>query len=245
MGAQLNIKSDEAYELATKIAQRDGVSLTRAVLDALRARQWDLTKEERFEEVMGSGDCGAAVSEDLGVRYRQGTLRRRNAAEVIVDSSAIVAMLKGEPEAASLVAALLRADETVISAANYLEAGIVIDGERDVAISARLDRLARSNIEVVAVTPSQARLARQAYRDFGKGSGHPAKLNFGDCFAYGGRAGGAVAVQGRQFYPHRDRASVTAGVQAIFGPGTNLADAADEVLRLLGHNKPPVEEAVE
>ena len=104
---------------------------------------------------------------------------------MIVDSSAIVAMLKGEPEAASFVAALLGSDETVISAANYLEAGIVIDGERDVAISARLDRLlARSNIEVVSVTPSQARLARQAYRDFGKGSGHPAKLNFGDCFAY-------------------------------------------------------------
>lgn len=104
---------------------------------------------------------------------------------MIVDSSAIVAMLKGEPEAASFVAALLRSAETVISAANYLEAGIVIDGERDAAISARLDRLlARSNIEVVAVTPSQARLARQAYRDFGKGSGHPAKLNFGDCFAY-------------------------------------------------------------
>ena len=104
---------------------------------------------------------------------------------MIVDSSAIVAMLKGEPEAASFVAALLRSAETVISAANYLEAGIVIDGERDAAISARLDRLlSRSNIEVVAVTPSQARLARQAYRDFGKGSGHPAKLNFGDCFAY-------------------------------------------------------------
>lgn len=104
---------------------------------------------------------------------------------MIVDSSAIVAMLKGEPEAASFVAALLRSDETVISAANYLEAGIVIDGQRDAAISARLDRLlARSSIEVVAVTPSQARLARQAYRDFGKGSGHPAKLNFGDCFTY-------------------------------------------------------------
>lgn len=52
MGAQLNIKSDEAYELATKIARREGVSLTQAVLDALRARQWDLTKEERFKEVM-------------------------------------------------------------------------------------------------------------------------------------------------------------------------------------------------
>ena len=94
-------------------------------------------------------------------------------------------MLRGEPEAASFVAAILRSPTSVISAGNYLEAGIVIDGDRDASISARLDRLlTRSNIEVVAVTPSQARLARQAYRDFGKGSGHPAKLNFGDCFAY-------------------------------------------------------------
>ena len=40
------------------------------------------------------------------------------------------------------------------------------------------------SVEIAPVTPSQAKLARQAYRDFGKGSGHPAKLNFGDCFAY-------------------------------------------------------------
>ena len=104
---------------------------------------------------------------------------------MIVDSSAVVAMLRGEPETASFVAAILRSPTSGISAGNYLEAGIVIDGDRDASISARLDRLlTRSNIEVVAVTPSQARLARQAYRDFGKGSGHPAKLNFGDCFAY-------------------------------------------------------------
>ena len=52
MGAQMNIKSDEAYELATEIARREGVSRTQAVLDALRARQRELTKEERFEEIM-------------------------------------------------------------------------------------------------------------------------------------------------------------------------------------------------
>ena len=52
-------------------------------------------------------------------------------------------------------------------------------------LSARLDTtLTKLGIEIVPVTAEQARLARQAYRDFGKGSGHPAKLNFGDCFAY-------------------------------------------------------------
>ncbi len=82
-------------------------------------------------------------------------------------------------------AALVDADRAVISAANYLEAAIVIDGERNSRASANFDALfARYAVEIVPVTPSQARLARQAYRDFGKGSGHPAKLNFGDCFAY-------------------------------------------------------------
>jgi ribonuclease VapC len=72
-----------------------------------------------------------------------------------------------------------------LSAANYLEAGIVIDHERNPALSAKLDAvIAELGIEVVSVTPGQARIARQAYRDFGKGSGHKAQLNFGDCFAY-------------------------------------------------------------
>ena len=72
-----------------------------------------------------------------------------------------------------------------MSAANYLETGIVIDSERDAVASARLDIIINQLAIVISpVTASQAKLARQAYRDFGKGSGHPAKLNFGDCFAY-------------------------------------------------------------
>ena len=72
-----------------------------------------------------------------------------------------------------------------MSAANYLEAGIVVDANRNPLLSRRLDDLiAQTEIEVEAVTPQQADIARAAYRDFGKGSGHPAGLNFGDCFAY-------------------------------------------------------------
>ena len=52
MGAQMNIKSDEAYALASEIARREGVSLTQAVVDALRARQRFLTKDERLAEAM-------------------------------------------------------------------------------------------------------------------------------------------------------------------------------------------------
>jgi len=104
---------------------------------------------------------------------------------MIVDSSAIIAMLRAEPEAEAYAASILDDDETLISAANYLESAIVIDRDRDGVISARLDALLQQlGIEVTPVTASQARLARQAYRDFGRGSGHPAKLNFGDCFAY-------------------------------------------------------------
>ena len=104
---------------------------------------------------------------------------------MIVDTSAIVAILREEPEARYFSTKLYMERPTRISAANYLEAGVVIDGGRDAVASARLDIvLDRLSVEIVPVTLSHAKLARQAYRDFGKGSGHPAKLNFGDCFAY-------------------------------------------------------------
>jgi ribonuclease VapC len=104
---------------------------------------------------------------------------------MIIDSSVIVAILRREPEADQFNAAIASDYEPVMSAGNYLEAGIVIDADRDVILSNQMDMLmAELAIEIVPVTPVQAKIARQAYRDFGKGSGHPAKLNFGDCFAY-------------------------------------------------------------
>lgn len=72
-----------------------------------------------------------------------------------------------------------------MSAANALEAAIVIDAERDPIVSRELDGVRRDlDIAIVPVTAQHVEIARQAYRDFGRGSGHPAKLNFGDCFAY-------------------------------------------------------------
>jgi ribonuclease VapC len=104
---------------------------------------------------------------------------------MIIDTSAIVAMLWTEPEAEAVANAIYSAGGAKLSAANYLEAGIVIDRDKDPVMSASLDNLMRDlEINIAPVTPSQAKLARQAYRDFGKGSGHPAQLNFGDCFAY-------------------------------------------------------------
>lgn len=104
---------------------------------------------------------------------------------MIVDTSALIAIIKLEPEAADIAAALSRADSVRISAASYVEAGIIADRMSDPAIARKLDDLLRiHDVEIVEVTASQANRARQAYRDYGKGGGHPAQLNFGDCFSY-------------------------------------------------------------
>ena len=72
-----------------------------------------------------------------------------------------------------------------MSAATYLEAAIVIDGRRDPVLSRRYDELLTGlQVEIVDVTAAQARRAREAYRDYGRGSSSPARLNFGDCFSY-------------------------------------------------------------
>jgi len=104
---------------------------------------------------------------------------------MIVDSSALIAILRDEPEAHSFAKAIASAKIRRISAVNYVEAAAVIDGSRDPIASRRFDDLLRvAELLIEAVTESQARIAREAYRDFGKGSGHPAALNLGDCFAY-------------------------------------------------------------
>jgi len=104
---------------------------------------------------------------------------------VILDTSALIAILRDEPEAAACARAIEAASRRLVSAANFLEAAIVIDGSRDPVASRRFDDLLReAQLVIEPVTESQARIAREAYRDFGRGSGHPARLNFGDCFAY-------------------------------------------------------------
>jgi ribonuclease VapC len=105
---------------------------------------------------------------------------------MIVDTSALVALLRGEDDAPRFARALAaRGEPKRISAASFLETAIVIDGSRDAIASRRFDEVvAKSKLSIEPVTAEQAAIARAAYRDFGKGSGHPAQLNFGDCFAY-------------------------------------------------------------
>jgi ribonuclease VapC len=104
---------------------------------------------------------------------------------MIVDASAVIAILRQEPEAQAFARAIAGAATRRISAVNYVEAAAVIDGSRDPIASRRFDDLFRAaQLLIEPVTEAQARTAREAYRDFGKGSGHPARLNLGDCFAY-------------------------------------------------------------
>jgi ribonuclease VapC len=104
---------------------------------------------------------------------------------MIIDTSAIVAILRDEPEAMSYAEAIAGARSRRVSAVNYVEAAAVIDGSRNPIASRRFDELFRdAGLRIEPVTEAQARIAREAYRDFGKGSGHAAGLNFGDCFAY-------------------------------------------------------------
>ncbi|MGH2831847.1 MAG: type II toxin-antitoxin system VapC family toxin [Solirubrobacteraceae bacterium] len=104
---------------------------------------------------------------------------------MIVDTSALIAILRAEPEAAAFAQTIESASVRRLSAASYVEVGAVIDRAGDAIASRRVDELlAVAGIEIETVTASQAQVAREAYRDFGKGSGHPARLNFGDCFSY-------------------------------------------------------------
>ena len=103
---------------------------------------------------------------------------------MIIDTSAIIAILRDEPEARSCARVIADATIRRVSAVNFVESAVVIDASRDPIASRRFDDFMREDISIEPVTKVQAQIARDAYRDFGKGSGHPAGLNFGDCFAY-------------------------------------------------------------
>jgi ribonuclease VapC len=104
---------------------------------------------------------------------------------MIIDTSAVIAILRDEPEATSCARAIADATTRRVSAVNFVESAVVIDASRDPIATRRFDDFIKgANICIEPVTQIHAQIARDAYRDFGKGSGHPAKLNFGDCFAY-------------------------------------------------------------
>ncbi|MFI6602066.1 type II toxin-antitoxin system VapC family toxin [Nonomuraea sp. NPDC050536] len=104
---------------------------------------------------------------------------------MIIDTSAVAAILLAEPDAAIYAKAIADNQPRHMSAATYLELSLVMEGKRDPVASRRLDDwLTRARITITPVTHQQACIARRAYWDYGRGSGHPARLNFGDCFSY-------------------------------------------------------------
>lgn len=103
---------------------------------------------------------------------------------MVLDTSALIAILSGEPEQEAFIHAIERADVRLLSAATLLEASIVIEARYGAAGAHHLDRLLeRADVEIVPVDGEQASAARSAWQRFGKGR-HPAALNFGDCFPY-------------------------------------------------------------
>ena len=94
---------------------------------------------------------------------------------MIIDTSAVIAILRDEPEAVSYARAIADATDRRVSAVNFVESAVVIDANRDPIATRRFDDfITEANIFIEPVTEIQAKIARDAYRDFGKGSGHPA-----------------------------------------------------------------------
>jgi ribonuclease VapC len=105
---------------------------------------------------------------------------------MVLDTSAVLAILFSEPEATAMVKAMAAADEPVIGAATLVEASAVVRARKgaggDIALDAFLERL---GVSVTELSPDAARLARLGYARFGRGVGDPDVLNLGDCFSYG------------------------------------------------------------
>ena len=104
---------------------------------------------------------------------------------MIVDSSALVAIVRRENEAAGFSILIASHEDAKMSSASYLETSIVISGGRDNLTIIDVDEVVEMlALQIVPFDVGQARIAREAYGKFGKGSGHKAQLNFGDCCAY-------------------------------------------------------------
>jgi ribonuclease VapC len=106
---------------------------------------------------------------------------------MVVDSSAVIAIFRQEEDAGDYARRIAAADDPVMSAANLVETSIILRGLKVAPEKAERwldDFIKAAGIRIEPVTPDQAQAARLAHRQFGKGTGHRAALNYGDCFAY-------------------------------------------------------------
>lgn len=108
---------------------------------------------------------------------------------IVIDSSAIIAIFRQESDATHYAQSIATDDDPIMSAASVVETSIVLRGLKkitpDKAERWLDDFLEAAEIRIEPVTPDQARAARFAHMRFGKGTGHAASLNYGDCFSYG------------------------------------------------------------
>lgn len=103
---------------------------------------------------------------------------------MVIDTSALIAILLGEPEANAIAAAIALDNNRMLSAFTFLEASIVIEARKGESGGRELDLLLHHiQAEMISMNSEQAEVARKAWRDYGKGR-HPAALNIGDCCAY-------------------------------------------------------------
>jgi len=130
---------------------------------------------------------------------------------VVIDTSALIALPFGEPEALPFSRAVADASRKLISVFNVLETGIVVEARKGESGGREFDLLLhRAQIEIVAMNADQAELARAAWRKYGKGN-HPAGLNIGDCCAYAlaKHSGEPLLFKGNDFSKTDIRAAVT------------------------------------
>lgn len=121
---------------------------------------------------------------------------------MVLDTSALLAILFAEPEAGRMVAALAAADRRLVGAPTLVEAAAILLARKGPAGGVALDALLqRLGVEVVPMSAEAATSARAAYERYGKGVGAPGVLNYGDCLAYGVAmtAGEALLFKGEDF----------------------------------------------
>jgi ribonuclease VapC len=131
---------------------------------------------------------------------------------MVIDTSALIAILFGEPEALPFTRAIADESRKLVSAFNSLETGIVVEARKGEAGGRELDLLLhRAKIEIIALNADQAELARAAWRKYGKGN-HPAGLNIGNCCAYAlaKYSGEALLFKGNDFSQTDIRAAIAA-----------------------------------
>ena len=136
---------------------------------------------------------------------------------MIVDASALLAVVLAEPDAARYADAMTDAEHLRISAPSWFEASLIVDRRGDTLARSRFDEFARTfEVSIEPFTAAHAIAARQAWREYGRGSRHPAKLTFGDCLAYGfAKVEGEPLLYKGDDFPHTDiRPALPAGPAA-------------------------------